>query len=134
MPVPSAVDELQYLAESIDAGLNAGSKGQSSRADSPQADPLEAPFVEHTACETMLKELYDEFGAASFTIAWQFDQPGLLDAATRLLDDLRLIRRLPGGVLVLPAAARYRNITAALPDNRDGQGAFKLQFSPEVPA
>ncbi len=75
--------------------------------------------------------MYDEFGTASFTIAWQYDQPGLLDAATRLLDDLRLIRRLPGGVLVLPAAARYRNITAALPGNRDGQSAFKLEFSPE---
>jgi hypothetical protein len=64
---------------------------------------------------------------------WQFDQPGLLDAAIRLLDDLRLIKPLPGGVLVLPAAARYRNITAALPDSsrHDGQSVFKLEFSPE---
>ena len=34
----------------------------------------------------------------------------------------------PGGALILPAAARYRNITAALPEGarRDGQGAFDL--------
>ena len=134
MPVPSALDDLQDLGERIDAGLNVGAAGRSSPADSPAADPCESPFIERTACETMLKELYDEFGAASFTIAWQFDQPGLLDAATRLLDDLRLIRRLPGGVLVLPAASRYRNITAALPDSRDGQSAFKLEFSAEVTA
>ena len=46
----------------------------------------------------------------------------------RLLDDLRLIRCLPGGALILSAAARYRNITAALPEGarRDGQGAFDL--------
>ncbi|HET7017590.1 MAG TPA: DUF2398 family protein [Streptosporangiaceae bacterium] len=131
MPVPSALDDLQDLGERIDAGLHLGARGRSRPVYSPQTGPLETPFVEQTSCESMLKELYDEFGAASFTIAWQFDQPGLLDAATRLLDDLRLIRRLPGGVLVLPAAARYRNITAALPDSRDGQSAFKLDFSAE---
>ena len=58
------------------------------------------------------------FGPASFTAQWQYDRHGLLDAATRLLDDLRLVRRMPGGVAILPAAARYRNITAALPDRR----------------
>jgi len=131
MSVPSALDDLHFLGERIDAGLAVGARGWSSPAESPQADPLEAPFIDRTTCETMLRELYDEFGAASFTLAWQFDQPGLLDAATRLLDDLRLIRRLPSGVLVLPAASRYRNITAALPDNRDGQSAFKLEFSAE---
>ena len=78
--------------------------------------------------EGMLAELYDDFGAASFTAQWQYDPSGLLDAATRLLDDLRLIRRLPGGALILLAAARYRNITAALPEGarHDGQGAFNF--------
>jgi uncharacterized protein (TIGR02678 family) len=139
MAMPLATDDLQDIVERIDAGLNASAVGRREPGYSPfaphQADPLppEVPFVERTRLEAMLAELYDEFGAASFTIAWQFDQPGLLDAATRLLDDLCLIRRLPGGVLVLPAAARYRNITAALPDSsrRDGQGAFKLDFPAE---
>jgi hypothetical protein len=76
----------------------------------------------------MLDDLYTDFGAASFTAQWQHDPAGLLAAALRLLDDLRLIRCLPGGALILPAAARYRNITAALPEGarRDGQGAFDL--------
>jgi hypothetical protein len=76
--------------------------------------------------ERMLDELYEHFGPASFTVQWQYDRRGLLDAATRLLDDLRLLRLMPGGAAILPAAARYRNITAALPDGsrRDGQGMF----------
>ena len=76
--------------------------------------------------ERMLDELYDLFGPASFTAQWQSDRTGLLDAAIRLLDDLRLVRRMPGGAALLPAAARYRNITAALPEGarRGGQGMF----------
>ena len=68
-----------------------------------EAGPLEAPFIDRTRLERMLDELYEHFGAASFTVQWQYDRHGLLEAATRLLDDLRLIRRLPGGVLILPA-------------------------------
>jgi hypothetical protein len=84
------------------------------------------PFVDRTRLERMLDELYEHFGPPSFTVQWQYDRRGLLDAAIRLLDDLRLIRRMPGGAAILPAAARYRNITAALPDGarREGQGMF----------
>ncbi len=43
-----------------------------------------------------------------------------------LLADLRLLRRVPGGVLVLPAAARYRTIKLALPvRHADGQMALE---------
>jgi uncharacterized protein (TIGR02678 family) len=142
MAMPLATDDLHDILERIDAGLNAGTAGLRRPGHSPFApfqagpgesgtDPLAVPFIERTRLEAMLAELYDEFGASSFTVAWQFDQPGLLDAATRLLEDLGLIRRLPGGILVLPAAARYRNITAALPDSsrHDGQSVFKLDFS-----
>jgi hypothetical protein len=37
----------------------------------------------------------------------------------------------PGGVLVLPAAARYRNISQALPRSRDPQLAFDLPTGEE---
>jgi len=105
--------------------------------DDPDAGPevirMAVPYARDAG---MLAELYEDFGAASFTAQWHYDQPGLLDAALRLLDDLRLIKRVPGGALILPAAARYRNITAALPDGtrHDGQGAFRLDFSAEGPA
>jgi uncharacterized protein (TIGR02678 family) len=139
MPVPTASDDLRDLLERIDAGMTAGAADHEDPAQWPAVltteagdaraeppPPLEAPFVERTRMEGMLTELYNEFGPASFTAQWQYDASGLLDAATRLLDDLRLIRRLPGGALILPAAARYRNITAALPDGarRDGQRTF----------
>ena len=149
-PVPPAVDDLRDLLERIDAGMAPSTADHDrdlawppaapmAEAGDPQAETpaLEAPFVERTRMEGMLAELYDDFGAASFTAQWQYDRDGLLAAATRLLDDLRLIRRLPGGALILPAAARYRNITAALPDSarHDGQGAFNFTSLPtEGPA
>ncbi|MBO0805617.1 MAG: DUF2398 family protein [Nocardiopsaceae bacterium] len=89
--------------------------------------PLSVPFIADGALRAMIGELYDEFGAASFTIAWQHDQRGLLAAAVSFLADLRLLRPVPGGVLVLPAAARYRNIKLALPAKRsEGQLALDL--------
>ncbi|GAA1282244.1 hypothetical protein Psi02_38590 [Planotetraspora silvatica] len=72
-------------------------------------------FVERHRLEELIGELYERFGAASFTGAWQQDPQGLLDAAVALLEDLRLTRSVPGGVLVLPAAVRYRNISLAIP-------------------
>ncbi len=148
LPVPTAEDDQRVLLERIDAGRPAGGAGDdpdlarapawpgeraaAERAAAAEAadraSPLQAPFVERTRLAGMLADLYTDFGAGSFTAQWQHDQEGLLAAALRLLDDLRLIRCLPGGALILPAAARYRNITAALPDGarRDGQGAFDL--------
>ncbi|MFI5062886.1 MAG: DUF2398 family protein [Streptosporangiales bacterium] len=142
LPVPTAEDDQRALLERIDVGRPAGGAADDQdparapsrpgeRADAEAAGrpaPLQAPFVERTRLAGMLDDLYTDFGAASFTAQWQHDPDGLLAAALRLLDDLRLIRCLPGGALILPAAARYRNITAALPEGarRDGQGAFDL--------
>ncbi|MDX6738758.1 DUF2398 family protein [Actinocorallia sp. A-T 12471] len=90
----------------------------------PEPPPAPAPpslfLVERHRLEQMAQELYAEFGAASFTVAWQADPLGLLDASLAFLADLRLVRHVPGGVLLLPAAVRYRNITQALPAD-DGQ-------------
>ena len=75
----------------------------------------------------MIDDLYDEVGPTSFTVTWQHDPRGLLSAAVAFLADLRLLRPVPGGVLVLPAAARYRNIKLALPvRHADGQLALDL--------
>jgi uncharacterized protein (TIGR02678 family) len=91
------------------------------------SSPLMVAFIEHSRLRIMIDELYEELGAASFTITWQHDPRGLLDAALTFLTDLRLLRPVPGGVLVLPAAARYRNIKLALPDRHaDGQLALAL--------
>jgi uncharacterized protein (TIGR02678 family) len=127
IPVPSAADDLRDLLERIDAGMPGGTETQYAAVPADNGDdPLEVPFIDRTRLERMLDELYEHFGPASFTAAWQYDRRGLLDAATRLLDDLRLVRRMPGGAAILPAAPRYRNITAALPEGarREGQAMF----------
>jgi hypothetical protein len=127
MPVPSAADDLRDLLERIDTSPATTQAPVTSQEGALlEGAPLEAPFLDRTSLARMLDELYEHFGAASFTVQFLDDRAGLLDAATRLLDDLRLIRRMPGGVLILPAAARYRNITAALPEGtrHDGQGMF----------
>jgi hypothetical protein len=130
IPVPLAADDLLDLLGRIDAGRSGPERASPDRASwatgGAEAGSLEVPFVDRTRMERMLDELYEHFGPASFTVQWQYDGSGLLDAATRLLDDLRLIRRMPGGAAILPAAARYRNITAALPAGarRAGQGTF----------
>jgi hypothetical protein len=80
----------------------------------------------------MIDELYDELGGGSFTITWQHDPRGLLAAATQFLADLRLLRPVPGGALVLPAAARYRNIKLALPV-RHAAGQLGLDFGMSDP-
>jgi uncharacterized protein (TIGR02678 family) len=79
------------------------------------AEPPLLPFIADTRLHTMIDDLYDEVGAASFTVTWQHDPRGLLSAAVAFLADLRLLSPVQGGVLVLPAAARYRNIKLALP-------------------
>ena len=84
------------------------------------------PFADGNL-RAMINDLYDELGPASFTVTWQHDPRGLLNAAVAFLADLRLLRRVEAGVLVLPAAARYRNIKAALPvRHAEGQLALDL--------
>jgi Protein of unknown function (DUF2398) len=137
IPVPSAADDLRDLLERIDPGMPSGPVDHDWVAAAVEGDPLEVPFIDRTRLERMLDELYENFGAASFTVQWQYDRHGLLDVATRLLDDLRLVRRMPGGVAILPAAACYRNITAALPAGarRDGQAMFDFSGqTTEAPA
>ncbi|MGW4639098.1 DUF2398 family protein [Sphaerisporangium sp. NPDC004334] len=91
------------------------------------APPAPVALVERARLAGMIHELYDELGAASFSAAWQHDPEGLLEAAVTLLAELRLVRRHPGGVLLLPAFARYRNITLALPDKHAEQGRLDLE-------
>ena len=98
----------------------------SSRADASGRAPL-VPFIADSGLRAMINDLYDELGPASFTVTWQHDPRGLLNAAVAFLADLRLLRRVDAGVLVLPAAARYRNIKAALPvRHAEGQLALDL--------
>ena len=122
LPLAGVVTELAWSAPEEDSGL----PERAAVAAPPPAD-YPVPFIADSALRTMIDDLYDELGPASFTISWQHDQRGLLNAALAFLGDLRLLRRVDGGVLVLPAAARYRNIKAALPvRHAEGQLALDL--------
>jgi uncharacterized protein (TIGR02678 family) len=141
LPVPADAEEQRDLLARIDSALPAAgvvqelawsapvdAADEAERAAVPaRVPPLGASFVELSRLRVMIGELYDELGAASFTVTWQHDPGGLLAAALSFLADLRLLRPVPGGVLVLPAAARYRNIKLALPvRHADGQLALDL--------
>lgn len=121
LPVAGVVQELAWSAPMDEPDNSPGP------AAPPHLPPATVPFIEFSRLRLMIGELYDELGAASFTVAWQHDPRGLLAAALSLLADLRLLRPVPGGVLVLPAAARYRNIKLALPvRHASGQLAMSL--------
>ena len=141
LPVPAEAEDQRDLLARIDSALPVAGVVQelawSAPADVPdeaeraglpaQVPPLAAPFVELSRLRALIGELYDELGASSFGITWQHDPGGLLAAALSLLADLRLLRPVPGGTLVLPAAARYRNIKLALPV-RHADGQLALDF------
>lgn len=131
MRVPSAAEQLDDLIARIDQGRPSGSQPLPSPETAVHAsggEPLHVPFVADTVLEEMMTDLYGEFGPDSFTDQWKHDPAGLLAHAITLLGELGLAQRTPGGVLVLPAAARYRNIKAAVPDRgrRDGQLALDI--------
>jgi len=132
LPVAGIVQELAWSAQDENHSLER--EGAAVVPDPPAAGaPANtAVLIEDSTLRAMIDELYDELGPASFTITWQHDPRGLLDAATAFLADLRLLRRVPGGVLVLPAAARYRNIKLALPVRHAGDGQMALNFGPAV--
>ncbi|MFD6095274.1 DUF2398 family protein [Nocardiopsis flavescens] len=135
LPLPPAPNAHADLVAGIDSALPregvVDALAWTAPADAAAApEPATAPLIEQGRLEAMVDDLFAEFGAASFTAAWQRDPRGLLDAALELLTDLLLLRPVPGGVLVLPAALRYRNIQGALPQRPD-TGMLPLGLEPE---
>ena len=153
LPLPQETDDQRDLLDRIDAGLplagvvtelawtvpdraeaeaetiSRGAPGHGGEPGHPAAAArqLAVPFIAEGRLRVMIDELYSEVGAASFTVIWQHDPRGLLAAAVAFLADLRLLRPVAGGVLVLPASARYRNIKLALPvRHAEGQLALDL--------
>ncbi|HEV2374394.1 MAG TPA: DUF2398 family protein [Streptosporangiaceae bacterium] len=123
LPAAGVVQELAWSAplEDHDADSDAGVQHAA-------AGGLLVPLIEDSRLQAMIDELYEELGAASFTVAWQHDPRGLLAEATAFLASLRLLRPVPGGQLVLPAAARYRTIKLALPPKQAQDGQMALDF------
>jgi uncharacterized protein (TIGR02678 family) len=146
LPAPAEAQDQRDLLARIDSAIPVAGVVQELAWSGPQANPddqdrtampapippLDVPFIEFSRLRQMIDDLYGELGASSFTVIWQHDPGGLLDAAVAFAVQLKLLRAVPGGVLVLPAAARYRNITLALPSRHsDGQLALFTQGSGE---
>jgi len=83
------------------------------------ADPAPAdrlfPLVEDEWIAGTVRTLTERFGR-TFAAGWQADPDGLGRAALALLERLRLTAAVPGGVLALPALARYRGVVVTIRD------------------
>jgi len=146
LEVPAEAEDQRDLLARIDSALPSAGVVHELAWSAPPDEPddptraaaagrvpaLNVPFVEQSRLAVTIEELYEELGAASFTITWQHDPRGLLAAALAFLADLRLVRPVPGGAAVLPAAARYRNIKLALPV-RHAAGQLGLDFGMSEP-
>lgn len=100
------------LADAVDSGLpRLGVLGEL-EIEQPTAEPVEPveyPLVEDGWLATTMSGLLDRYGS-TFAAQWRADPDRLLAAALELLAELRMVVRVPGGVLVLPLLARYRNV------------------------
>ena len=72
-----------------------------------------------------LAELIEEFGS-TFRAALAADPPRLLAQIIALLTELKMVVRVPGGVLALPLLARYRNAVMDVRKRTDEGGLFDL--------
>ncbi|MFF0813731.1 TIGR02678 family protein [Rhodococcus sp. NPDC003318] len=103
----SAIPQATVLRELADA------PDEPAETAAPVEPPPVYPFVEDSWIEATVTELVDRFGR-TFAAQWQADTAGLRRRAVDLLDGQRLLRRTDGGVLVLPALARYRGVVVTV--------------------
>lgn len=71
------------------------------------------PLVEDAWVSGTVTRLVDTYGR-TFASQWQADPAALAHAAIGLLAGQRLVARVPGGVLALPALARFRGVTVSV--------------------
>ncbi|MFD4181240.1 TIGR02678 family protein [Rhodococcus sp. NPDC058514] len=87
-------------------------------AEAPVADgavPVLLPLIEDGWIRDAVDDLVRRFGR-TFAAQWQADRDGLRQQAVALLDKQRLVLCTTGGVLVLPALARYRGVVVNIRD------------------
>ncbi|MFC4061877.1 TIGR02678 family protein [Planomonospora corallina] len=117
LPVPTAAENLAETAVRIDTALPYRNLLDDLADDVPAPGAVRDepaaryPFLPETWLRTAMKSLVGEYGTA-FGATWRADPDRLLQEAVRLLAGLGLVARVEGGVLALPALARYRNVTA----------------------
>lgn len=119
MPLPRA--RFDDLIEQVDSAIPqsgifdslAGHDGFEPADPAPE-DRL-FPVIEDDWIAGTVRTLTERFGR-TFAAGWQADPDGLGRAALALLERLRLTAAVPGGVLALPALARYRGVVVTIRD------------------
>lgn len=118
------------LVDRLDAAIPGGGifddlaefgHGRSAKAEA--LEPSLYPFLENSWLASTVTELVDRFGR-TFAAQWQADPEGLRERAITMLDRLRLIHRISGGVLILPAIARYRDVMVSVKDRAPQNSLF----------
>ncbi|MGV9732523.1 DUF2398 family protein [Rhodococcus aetherivorans] len=120
--LPRPADAEAELEAGLDAAIPAagvfaslaGDAGAGPADTTPAQQPAPThPLVEDSWLAETAAKLVDEFGR-TFAAQWQADPAGLLEAAVTLLQRQRLVARVPGGVLALPALARFRGVVVTV--------------------
>lgn len=105
------------LAEAIDSGLPrlgvlaelaVDEQVPATEDVSGEMEPAEYPLIEDGWLAMTMAGLLERYGS-TFAAQWRVDPVRLLAASLDLLSDMRMVVRVPGGVLVLPLLARYRH-------------------------
>lgn len=91
--------------------------------DATATDAVTHPFVEHSWIAATVERLAAQYGK-TFAAQWQADNTGLRGEAVAMLDRLRLVHRVDGGVLALPVIARYRGVVVNVRARSDEPALF----------
>lgn len=97
----------------------------SGRDDAATREAPSYPILGDGWLTTALAELIEEFGS-TFRAALAADPPRLLAQIIEFLTELKMVVRVPGGVLALPLLARYRNAVMDVRKRPDEGGLFDL--------
>ncbi|MFH5210347.1 TIGR02678 family protein [Antrihabitans sp. NCIMB 15449] len=106
-PDSSAALARQLDAAIPDSPLVDADESSAVAAGSPSGTDL--PFVEDSWINATIEGLIERYGK-TFAAQWQADHLGLRSGAVALLARLRLVLVVDGGLLALPALARYRGV------------------------
>lgn len=121
LPLRAAPDTSGTLLDQLDAAIPAAgvfaplaedtesldATGESGDEQAGDEEPPGYPYLEDAWVRGTVTALTDRYGA-TFAAQWQADVGGLTTEVVGLLSRLRLVRPVEGGLLVLPALARYR--------------------------
>lgn len=144
--VEAPADRTVELIDALDSAIPDGSVFDSladdladdeSDEDADDIEPGRHPFLADEWIDDTVGALVDAYGR-TFAAQWQSDRLGVRRAAVRLLTDLSLVAPVRGGIVALPALARYRGVVVTVrehatiqlfPPSGIGQSEFQ-EFTP----